>query len=72
MSSFETRLGRLRVLWPPEPPAPEPEADLTNLTEAELIELEIILRHALPGDLSGLTDDELDRLKELQTIAWGP
>jgi hypothetical protein len=44
---------------------------LTNLTEAELVELEAILRHALPGDLSGLTDDELDRLRELQRVAWG-
>ncbi len=68
MSSFDTRLGRLRTFWPTEP---EPEADLSRLSDDERAELEIILRHALPGDLSGLTDDELDRLKELQRIAWG-
>ncbi len=69
MSNFDTRLGRLRTIWPTEP---EPVADLTRLSEAERRELELILVNVRPGgDLTRLSDDELDRLAALQRIAWG-
>lgn len=51
---------------------PAGSPDLARLTEAERGELEIILADVRPGgDLSGLTDDALDRLRTLTIKAEG-
>lgn len=61
MTAPRTRIERLEVtIHPARPP------DLDRLTAAERRELDDILADVRPGgDLSGLSDDALDRLKVL-------
>ncbi len=55
-------------LPPPRPSGPPP--DLARLTPAERLEAEAILAGVRPGgDLAGLTDDDLARLKALWITA---
>jgi len=53
----------------PRPSGPPP--DLARLTPAERLEADAILAGIRPGgDLTGLTDDDLHRLKTLWITAW--
>jgi hypothetical protein len=65
VNPFHRRIDRLENIV-----HPEPEADVSRLSDDERAQLEAVLRHMPDGDLAVLTDDDLALLKELQRRAW--
>lgn len=65
MNPFHRRIDHLENVI-----CPEPTADISRLTEDERAELEAVLRHIPDGDLTVLSDDELDLLRALQRRTW--